>query len=190
MPPAFDWCGEPTRRPLVVRPGHLLGFSPCEEPRTLVGMMDKTDNGVVVQVAQRVENLRRAVFFYQRLLGQPADAVFDPPGLAFFVLDGVRLLLDREASSSLVYLRVGDVRTRVAELRADGVIIEGEPAVIYQHEDATLGPAGSDEWMAFVRDSEGNTVGLVSHTARVPAPGRRPTDTWRAPSPGQVPTGA
>ena len=24
--------------------------------------------------------------------------------------------------------------------------------------------AGSDEWMAFVTDSEGNTVGLVSHS--------------------------
>ncbi len=29
-----------------------------------------------------------------------------------------------------------------------------------------LGPAGTDEWMAFIRDSEGNTVGLVSHEPR------------------------
>lgn len=25
-----------------------------------------------------------------------------------------------------------------------------------------LGPAGTDEWMAFIKDSEGNTLGLVS----------------------------
>ena len=29
------------------------------------------------------------------------------------------------------------------------------------------GPAGTDEWMAFVRDSEGNLVGLVSHSPTV-----------------------
>jgi len=28
----------------------------------------------------------------------------------------------------------------------------------------TLGPAGTDEWMAFFRDSEDNLVGLVSHS--------------------------
>ncbi len=35
--------------------------------------------------------------------------------------------------------------------------------MIFQHSDDTLGPAGTDEWMAFVNDSEGNTVGLVSY---------------------------
>jgi methylmalonyl-CoA/ethylmalonyl-CoA epimerase len=50
-------------------------------------------------------------------------------------------------------------------LRAAGVAIEGEPEVIFTHQDAALGPAGTDEWMAFVKDSEGNTVGLVSHHA-------------------------
>jgi methylmalonyl-CoA/ethylmalonyl-CoA epimerase len=35
--------------------------------------------------------------------------------------------------------------------------------VIFQHADDTLGPAGMDEWMAFVTDSEGNTIGLVSY---------------------------
>ena len=33
--------------------------------------------------------------------------------------------------------------------------IEAEPHVIFRHEDDTLGPAGTAEWMAFVRDSEG-----------------------------------
>jgi methylmalonyl-CoA/ethylmalonyl-CoA epimerase len=36
------------------------------------------------------------------------------------------------------------------------------PQVIYHHTDDKLGPAGTDEWMAFIKDSEGNTVGLVS----------------------------
>jgi methylmalonyl-CoA/ethylmalonyl-CoA epimerase len=38
--------------------------------------------------------------------------------------------------------------------------------VIFGHEDDTLGPAGTDEWMAFVRDTEGNLVGLVEQRPR------------------------
>jgi methylmalonyl-CoA/ethylmalonyl-CoA epimerase len=116
----------------------------------------------LVQVAQRADDLARATEFYRRLLGAEPSAQFDPPGLVFFDLDGVRLLLDRVAPSALIYLAVDDVRSRVEELRSDGVAIEGEPHVIFSHADETLGPAGTDEWMAFVRDSEGNTVGLVS----------------------------
>jgi methylmalonyl-CoA/ethylmalonyl-CoA epimerase len=116
----------------------------------------------LIQVAQRAEDLTRAADFYRRLLGSEPTGVFDPPGLVFFDLDGTRLLLDRVAPSALIYIGVSDVRARVEELRSDGVEIEGEPHVIFQHEDDSLGPAGTDEWMAFVKDSEGNTVGLVS----------------------------
>ncbi len=117
----------------------------------------------LTQVAQRADDLERATRFYEMLLGQPVAATFDPPGLAFFVLGETRLLLDRGAPPALIYVGVDDVRQRINELRAAGVEIESEPHIIFRHEDATLGPAGSDEWMAFVRDSEGNTVGLVSH---------------------------
>ena len=43
------------------------------------------------------------------------------------------------------------------------IAIESEPHVIFSHEDDALGPAGTDEWHAFIHDSEGNLVGLVSH---------------------------
>ena len=62
---------------------------------------------------------------------------------------------------SLIYLRVDDIDATVEKLRATGSAIEGEPHVIFSHTDDTLGPAGTDEWMAFFRDSEGNLVGLV-----------------------------
>ena len=115
----------------------------------------------LVQVAQGVEDLGRASAFYAELLGKEPDASFDPPGLVFFDLDGVRLLLDRGAPSSLVYLEVEDIDARVAALRAAGATIEGDPHVIFSHSDNSLGPAGTDEWMAFFRDSEGNLIGLV-----------------------------
>jgi methylmalonyl-CoA/ethylmalonyl-CoA epimerase len=116
----------------------------------------------LVQVAQGVADLGRAAAFYSRLLGEEPTATYDPPGLVFFRLGGTRLLLEQGAPSALLYLRVDDVRARVEELRAEGVVVDSEPHVIFEHEDDTLGPAGSAEWHAFIRDSEGNLVGLVS----------------------------
>jgi methylmalonyl-CoA/ethylmalonyl-CoA epimerase len=116
----------------------------------------------LTQVAQRVEDLDRAVEFYQRLLGTEPVGRFEPPGLAFFRLGSVRLLLERGAPSAMLYLQVDDVRARTEALRAEGVAIVEEPQIIFSHPDDSLGPAGTDEWMAFIRDSEDNVVGLVS----------------------------
>jgi len=90
--------------------------------------------------------------------------LFDPPGLLFFDLDGVRLLLDRNAPSSVVYLRVENIHDALERLA--GVEVVARPHVIFTHEDDTLGPAGHEEWQAFIRDSEGNTVGLVAFQPR------------------------
>ena len=99
--------------------------------------------------------------FYADLLGGGPAAVYDPPGLVFFDLGGIRLLLDRNAPSALHYYSVPGIDATVGRLRAAGVPVESEPHVIFRHEDDTLGPAGTEEWMAFVRDPEGNLVGLV-----------------------------
>ena len=117
---------------------------------------------ILHQVAQKAEDLERAVAFYTRLIDEPPIAVFDPPGLAFFRLGETRLLVDRGAPSALIYLRVDDVRTTVEQLRSDGVAIAHEPHVIFTDADGTFGPAGAEEWMAFITDSEGNLVGLAS----------------------------
>jgi methylmalonyl-CoA/ethylmalonyl-CoA epimerase len=114
----------------------------------------------LVQVAQHADDLDRAATFYVRLLGVEPSARFDPPGLLFFDLAGTRLLLDRNAPSSLLYLQVDDVHATIEALR-DDVRIVSEPHVIFTHEDDRLGPPGHEEWQAFVEDSEGNTVGLV-----------------------------
>ena len=120
----------------------------------------------ILQVAQHADDLDRAAAFYEQLLGGPPAARFDPPGLLFFNVGVSRLLLEKGAPSSLVYFSVSSVPSRIEELRAAGVRVVGEPHVIFSHTDDTLGPAGTDEWMAFIEDSEGNTVGLVSHEPR------------------------
>jgi methylmalonyl-CoA/ethylmalonyl-CoA epimerase len=120
----------------------------------------------LVQVAQHAEDLDRAAAFYSDLLGRPPAGRFDPPGLLFFDLAGTRLLLETGAPSAVLYLRVESVRETAAALRAKGMAIETEPHVIFTHDDDTLGPAGTDEWMTFIRDSEGNLLGLVSQELR------------------------
>lgn len=120
----------------------------------------------LIQIAQRVTDLTRATEFYAGLLGEEPAAAFDPPGLVFFDLDGVRLLLDLGAPSALMYFVVGDLERTVERLRERGVRIETEPHFVYSHDDDTLGPAGTDEWMAFIRDSEDNLLGLVEQRPR------------------------
>ncbi|MFC7529854.1 VOC family protein [Actinoplanes sp. GCM10030250] len=123
------------------------------------------------QIAQFAADLPRATAFYAGLLGAAPVASFDPPGLVFFDLDGQRLLLERGAPSALHYYLVDDVEATVERLRAAGTPVEGEPHVIFTHRDGVLGPAGTEEVQAFVRDTEGNLVGLVQHRACQPAVG-------------------
>jgi methylmalonyl-CoA/ethylmalonyl-CoA epimerase len=115
----------------------------------------------LVQVALRATDLDRAAAFYGELLGAEPSGRFDPPGLLFFDLAGTRLLLDGNAPSSMLYLEVDDVRRTVEELRGRTEVVS-EPHGIFTHDDDALGPAGTTEWQAFVTDSEGNMLGLVS----------------------------
>lgn len=115
----------------------------------------------LLQVAQRAEDLQRAADFYTVLLETPPSAVYDPPGLVFFRLDGLRLLLDRNAPSSLIYLHVENVHATLERL-AGMVEVVSPPHMIFAHTDHALGPVGHEEWQAFIRDSEGNTVGLIA----------------------------
>jgi methylmalonyl-CoA/ethylmalonyl-CoA epimerase len=116
----------------------------------------------LLQVTQHADDLDRAAAFYTHLLGAEPVARYDPPGLLFFTLGEVRLLIEKAAAPSVLYLRVDNVRRKVEELRADGVAIHAEPHLIFAHDTDALGPAGTEEWHAFNTDSEGNLVGLVS----------------------------
>jgi methylmalonyl-CoA/ethylmalonyl-CoA epimerase len=117
--------------------------------------------GPLHQVAQHVDDLERAVAFYRDVLALPLIATFDPPGLAFFDLGDTRLLLEGGAPSALLYLRVGDIDRRFADLRAAGVTFEDEPHLVHRDDEGRFGPAGTEEWMTFLRDSEQNLLGLV-----------------------------
>jgi methylmalonyl-CoA/ethylmalonyl-CoA epimerase len=116
----------------------------------------------VYQVAQHADDLDRATEFYTGVLGGELIASFEPPGLVFIRLGTVRLLLDRAAPSALIYLRVDDVSEQTKDLAAKGVEVDTEPHGIFVDADGAFGEPGWAERMAFIRDSEGNLVGLAS----------------------------
>jgi predicted enzyme related to lactoylglutathione lyase len=115
----------------------------------------------LVQVALHADDLDRAADFYTVLLETPPLARFDDAGLLFFDLDGVRLLLELNAPALLLYLRVDNVHDTLDRLEGLADVVS-HPHAIFTHQDDILGPAGHEEWQAFITDSEGNTVGLVS----------------------------
>lgn len=116
------------------------------------------------QIAQHAEDLDRAVGFYRDQLALPLLGQF--PGLAFFDLGGgIRLLIEQGASPALLYFATDDIHSEYARLLDAGVAFEDEPHRIHVH-DGNLGqPAGTEEWMVFFRDSEGNLLGLNERRA-------------------------
>ena len=66
----------------------------------------------VGQIAVTVQDIERATAFYRDVLGVPF--LFDAPGLAFFDLGGIRLMLSRPEgvgpSSSLLHFRAADIQ--------------------------------------------------------------------------------
>jgi methylmalonyl-CoA/ethylmalonyl-CoA epimerase len=111
-------------------------------------------------------DLERSVAFYRDVLGARLIARFDPPGLAFFQLGEVRLLLEHAASAkpsaACLYFDVPEIHSACSTLEARGVELDSQPHLIYRDVDGTFGPAGSEEWMAFFRDPDGNTLALAS----------------------------
>lgn len=111
------------------------------------------------QIAIPVSDLERAVAFYRDVLGM--KFLFQaPPGLAFFDCGGVRLMLDVPAKeqentfSSIIYYKVEDLPTAYETLKSRGVIFEQAPELVAKMPDHEL-------WMAFLKDPDGNMLGLM-----------------------------
>ncbi len=115
--------------------------------------------GPLAQIAHAVSDLSRAVAFHRDVLG--LRLLFEaPPGLAFFDLGGVRLMLSAAGAAgtpvaaSTLYYRVPDVAAAHAALVARGVAFERGPELVARMPDHDL-------WMAFLRDPDGHLVGLM-----------------------------
>jgi predicted enzyme related to lactoylglutathione lyase len=118
--------------------------------------------GTIGQVSLCIRDVARAEKFYGSTLGLPH--VFTFGDLAFFDADGVRLYLNRKDAdewrpSSVVYFLVDDIHATQERLTDGGVHFTGAPHVIYTHDD------GTEEWMTFFDDGEGNTLALMSRVS-------------------------
>lgn len=111
------------------------------------------------QIAVNVENVERAVEFYRDVLGLPL--LFETNGLAFFQSEETRLLLSRpekeefDYPSSVLYFKVDDLQAEVSRMRDAGATFIDEPHMV-----AKMG--NTETWMAFFKDTEGNTHALMS----------------------------
>lgn len=111
------------------------------------------------QIAVPVSDLKRAIEFYRDALGM--KFLFDVPKMAFFDCAGVRLLLtlpeevEANKQSSIIYYAVSDINSATSVLIRRGVEFISEPHMVAKMPDHDL-------WMAFFRDSEGNTLALMS----------------------------
>ena len=118
----------------------------------------------VGQIAIPVRDLDRAVAFYRDVLG--LRLLFQaPPGLAFFDCGGVRLMLtlpegpENAGHSSVLYYLVDDIQAAWAAVTARGA----KPATAGAPEPHLIAKLPDhDLWMAFVEDTEGNLLGLMS----------------------------
>jgi methylmalonyl-CoA/ethylmalonyl-CoA epimerase len=113
------------------------------------------------QVSMACQDIDRAQAFYTQLLKQEPTAVFPGPGMLFYDLSGTRLLLQVDGANSFVYLEVEDVREEVELLRSKGITIAIEPHIVFPDPQGVFDKPGN-EWLAFIEDTEGNTVGLMS----------------------------
>ena len=110
------------------------------------------------QVRIAVRDVDRAVAFYRDTLGMPF--LFQFPGMAFFDLNGTRLMLvDPESrdfgGESVIYYRVGDIGQAHAALTERGVEFSDAPHVVYSDD-------GHELWMCFFNDPDRNVLALMS----------------------------
>jgi len=118
----------------------------------------------LAQLALTVSDVDQALGFYQGVLGlkllmRPA------PTLAFLDGGGVRIMLSTPQGSgavganSIPYFRAHDVERAHAEFVTRGARSERAPQLAARMSDHEL-------WIGFVRDPDGNLVGLLEEVRR------------------------
>ncbi len=117
----------------------------------------------VLQIALPVQDIERATAFYRGVL--ELRLLFSGPNVAFFDCGGVRLYLacgegaGQPGGNPYVYFRTTSVDKQLSVLKERGVLIHQEPQIIARMPDHDL-------WLMWVRDSEGNLLGIMEERTR------------------------
>jgi catechol 2,3-dioxygenase-like lactoylglutathione lyase family enzyme len=116
------------------------------------------------QIAITVSDVDKALAFYRDILELPF--LFRPaPQLAFLDSGGIRLMLTTPqgagnvGSNSVLYFKVGHIDASYRAMLDRGAEGEHEPSATAELSDHTL-------WLAFLRDPDGNLVGLMEERRR------------------------
>ncbi|MCP9231443.1 glyoxalase [Mesorhizobium sp. LMG 17147] len=118
--------------------------------------------GAVRQVALSAgRDLDATLAFWREVLGMSLHARFDPPGIAFILAGDVRLLFTDGLPAGTVYLDISGLDEFHASAKAAGIPFTAPPALVHRDTEGLFGQAGESEWMAFLKDPAGNTIGLV-----------------------------
>jgi catechol 2,3-dioxygenase-like lactoylglutathione lyase family enzyme len=118
--------------------------------------------GAVRQVALSAgRDLDTTLAFWLHVLGMGVHARYDPPGIAFIMAGDVRLFFTDGVPAGTVYLDIAGLEAFHAEAKASGIPFTAPPALVHHDTEGLFGSAGESEWMAFLKDPAGNTVGLV-----------------------------
>lgn len=111
------------------------------------------------QIALTVSDVPKATAFYRDIVG--LRHLFDAgPELAFLAAGPVRVMLSTPqghgapGANSVLYFKVGNVETAHAAMLAKGAADERPPQLTARMPDHEL-------WIGFVRDPDGNLVGLM-----------------------------
>ena len=122
-------------------------------------MAEKLQLGPVGQVSRMVKDLPAAVAWYRDVLGLPLIGDFG--NVALFDMGGVRLFLslpegDAPSGNSVLYFRVDDIQAAYESLRGREISFRGEPHLIARM------PDGTEEWMAFFDDMDGELLAIMA----------------------------
>lgn len=111
------------------------------------------------QIAITVSDVEQALVFYRDVLG--LDFLFSAgPELAFLNADGMRIMLSTPqgagtiGGNSILYFTVSDIEAVHSTVVARGAKNERDPQLAAKMPDHEL-------WTAFIRDPDGNLVGLM-----------------------------
>ncbi|MBA2939218.1 VOC family protein [Paenibacillus sp. CGMCC 1.16610] len=116
----------------------------------------------IAQISVNVVDMERAITFYRDTLGM--KFMFQTGQMAFFDCNGIRLMLSLPEKpefshpGSVIYYKVEDMRQVYEAFIERGVTFISEPHVVAKMEHLNI-------WMAFFRDTEGNTLALTSEVS-------------------------
>lgn len=119
--------------------------------------------GPIGQVSMLTRSAFKAEEWYRDTLG--LAHIFTFGDLVFFDCGGTRLYLRQVPDadwrpSSILYFLVPDIAQAHAELVARGIKFQGAPHMIFRDPDT-----GTEDWMAFFEDLDGNTLAVMSRVA-------------------------